>query len=815
MVDPNRVDDRLGGEEGRRRLFSAAAESGLGVVVDLVPNHMAVSLPSNRWLWDVLCHGRASRYADYFDVDWEVAEAKVLLPVLGDHYGRELEAGAIRFVHDQGTFVVAYHDHRFPASPASVAMILESAATRAGSDELAFLSRALCSLSSDTESRERRHADHQLLTRQLREVVSGPDIGAAVDASVEEANHDPDVADALLDAQHYRLARWRVTEQEIGYRRFFDIDELIGLRVEDPAVFSDTHRMPLAWLAGGEVQGLRIDHPDGLRRPGEYLRRLRSAAPQAWIVVEKILGSGEALPDDWPVDGTTGYEFISDVTALFVDPDSEEEMTRIWEEFSGSPDTWGTVMERAKRDVLESVLAGDLNRLTEIFVGVITSRRRYRDFTRAELSQALAETLVAFDVYRTYLETGPSEEDRGRIEAATARAREAAPDLDSELFDLLRAVLVADLDGPAEEELRARFQQLSGPVMAKGVEDTAFYRYLRLAALCEVGGDPGRFALGGVDAFHQRCRLIQERHPTTMLALTTHDTKRSEDVRARLAALTEIPERWGHTVRRWRERYASHRPSCLDGATEYLIYQTLVGAHPIGADRLLPYLEKATKEAKVHTSWTSPDEEYDAAVARFAGALCADAEFQAELADFVRPLVTMGRINSLVQKTLQLTAPGVPDIYQGTELWDLSLVDPDNRRPVDHALRRRRLSELKGSSPAEVLSRADEGLPKLWVTQRLLELRARRPEAFGGDYVPLAVEGPASDHVVAYSRGGAVAVVVPRLTRSLRRHEYGGGTRVELPPGRFFDVFSHEVRQGVVAVGALLTDFPVSVLERA
>ena len=826
VVDPTKVDERLGGEQGRRRLRDAAVRRGLGLVLDVVPNHMAVSLPSNRWFWDVLEHGRSSRWAGHFDVDWAPPDAparnQVLLPLLADHYGRELERGAIRLEHEGGRFQVRYQEHVLPASPRSVAAVLDRAARAIGSEELAFVSRALASLppasDTDEESRRRRHVDASVLGRMLRRAASEPMTSEALDAAVAAVNEDPDELDRLLDLQSYRLARWRAASQELGYRRFFDIDTLIGLRVEDPEVFQDAHELVVQWIASGELAGLRIDHPDGLRDPTGYLRRLRASAPDAWVVVEKILAADERLPCSWPVDGTTGYELIADVTHLLLDPDAEAELTALWTEVSGSAQSWEEVAVQARRDVLRDVLAADLNRLAAVFLELCRERRRFRDFTRAELTQALAETLVGFDVYRTYVgEDGSARpEDVDRIEKALERARAHAEALDTELFDLLAGVLTGRLSGGVEADLRSRFQQLTGPVMAKGVEDTAFYRYLRFAALCEVGGHPGRFGDPDAAAFHASCVARGRTWPRTMLALTTHDTKRSEDVRARLAVLSEIPERWGPTVARWRAQNQPHRPPLVDGATEYLLYQTLVGAHPIGAARLLPYMEKATKEAKTHTSWTDPEPAYDQAVAEFTRWLCEDADFQGELDLFVASIVHAGRVNALVQKTLQLTAPGVPDVYQGTELWDLSLVDPDNRRPVDHALRFRLSGEL-GAEPdaAAVLDRMDEGLPKLWVVRELLRLRARRRLAFeAGAHEPLAAAGPSSAHVVAYARGRDVAVVVPRL--SVRLEQRGGwrGTTVSLPGGSWRHLFAGSGHSGTVECASLLAAFPVAVLER-
>ncbi|MFP3914885.1 MAG: malto-oligosyltrehalose synthase [Actinomycetota bacterium] len=824
VVDYLRVDDRLGGEPGRRRLVAAASAAGLDLVVDLVPNHMAVSLPANGWLWDVLEHGYASPYATHFDIDWDTARhSGVRLPLLGDYYQREVEAGAISLRREDGRLVIRYYEHVLPLSPGSVAAVLEMASAATDREDLAAAARELRSLppAEGPPERRLRAARARRIRDRLRDLLAAPEAGAAVDRVVDHISSRPDSLDALLRRQPYRLVFWQTAGQALDYRRFFDIDTLIGMRVEDPDVFEDIHRLVLDWVAAGEVGGLRIDHPDGLRDPGGYLSRLRAHARGAWIVVEKILESDESIPTSWPVAGTTGYDFLSDMTTLLVDPTGADVLARLWTTMSGSEETWEEVADRAKRHALDEVLGADLNRLTQLLAQVVAQVVEAQEETpggeRSRLSAALIEMLAAFDVYRTYVpeEGGPSPSDAERVASAAQRARRRAPHL-SDLVDILESVLTGQA-GEVDTELRMRFQQLSGPVMAKGVEDTAFYRYLALAALCEVGGDPGRFGFCGPDPFHRRRRETQEGWPATMLALTTHDTKRSEDVRARLAVLSEVPEEWEERVLRWRRMNRRHRPSRLDGATEYLMYQTLVGAHPLPLARLLRYMEKAVREAKTHTSWTHPDPGYERGVEDFARAVHGDDEFQADLAEFASPLVEAGRINSLIQKTVQLTAPGVPDTYQGTELWDLSLVDPDNRRPVDYARRRSLLASLGDIHPAEVLEGMDEGLPKLWLLHTLLQLRRRRPAAMGteGGYRPLAVAGPAARHAVAYTRGEEVAVVVPRLTLRLQREGGWNTTRLELPGGTWTGVFDGARHRGTVEVAELTESFPVSVLERA
>ena len=832
VVDHSRVNDELGGPGAHERFRRALSAAGLGQVVDIVPNHMAVGTPENAWWWDVLANGPSSRYASYFDVDWDPPESKlrnrVLLPILGDHYGRVIERGEVALDwEDDARFVVRYFEHLLPVAPRSVDDLLARAAASCGSDHLAFIAHSLSRLPRATVTepvlREVRHRDTRVLWVQLARLArEDPGVRRAVADEVAALNADPDALDAVLDRQNYRLAFWRTAGRELDYRRFFDINTLVGLRVESAEVFADTHALVLRWLSTGAVDGVRIDHPDGLRDPRAYFELLRAGAPDAWIVVEKILEGDERLPASWPVDGTTGYEFCARVTRLLHDPRGEAPLDDLWVELVGDGASYPEVVHAAKQMILRDVLAADLTRLTQLFVAVAEQHRSWRDFTRHDLQEALAATAAAFPVYRTYVDVahGATPEDREVIDVAVGAAREQRDDLDPELFDFLRFVLV---DGPVDSpgpvaELRMRFQQLTGPVMAKGAEDTAVYDFVRLVSLNEVGSDPSHFAVG-VDEFHRAMADAALDRPRSMLTLSTHDTTRSEDVRARLALLSEIPGAWAEAVRRWFERNTRHRPVDVPGwpdpRMEYLLYQTLVGAHPLDADRAVAYMEKAAKEAKRNTSWVSPVAEYDEAPRRFVTDVLADEAFAADLAAVVEPLVDPGRVNSLAQKLIELTAPGVPDVYQGTELWDLSLVDPDNRRPVDFAARRHLLDEVAGLTPEQRWARRDEGLPKLWVVHRALRLRAERPEWFadGAGYEPLAVSGDRAGHVVAYARGGA-AVVVPRLPLGLAA---AGGwdatTVVALPPGRWYDEMSGSSHPGGdIAVATLLDRFPVALL---
>ena len=815
VVDHHRANRELGGEEGHARLCDALQRAGLGQVLDIVPNHMAIGTAENLWWWDVLENGPSSVYASYFDVDWDPPESKlrntVLLPVLGDHYGRVLEAGELALQREGGSFTVHYYENRWPVAPRSLDTLLATAAEHSGSDELESIAAALGRLphaaSTDPESVRERHRDKEVLRARLAQLCDEqPEVATAIDAVVADANRDPDALDALLERQNYRLAFWRTAGRELNYRRFFDINTLIGLRIEDPDVFADTHERILSWVRDGVVDGLRIDHPDGLRDPAGYLQRLADATDGAWVVVEKILEHGERLPSTWATAGTTGYDFLNLVGGLFVDPAGERALTGLYEELTGRPTDWPSVVVDKKLQVLRQVLAADVIRLTNLLGTVCERHRRYRDYARNELHDVLREVAASFPVYRTYVPPA-SDDDRAVIESAAADVARRRPDIDVDLLDFVRRLLLGELDGEAERELVARFQQLTGPVMAKGVEDTAFYTFNRLVSLNEVGGDPGRFGTS-VEEFHAACLTAQEQWPAAMLATSTHDTKRSEDVRARIALLSEIPDEWAGFAVPW------IKDGSVDANAQYLLLQVLVGAWPLEPDRAVAYMEKASKEAKEHTSWIDPDPAYDEALTRHVRELLADELFQGELAAFVAPLIEAGRVTSLAQALLKLTAPGVPDIYQGQELWDLSLVDPDNRRPVDYERRRRLLAELDDLKADEVLRRADEGLPKLLVVRQALALRARRPDAFGrgSTYRPLPVTGAKAEHAVAFARGDRVVAVAPRLV--LRLDGQWERTAVDLPGDHWLNVFTgEEHRGGPVELADLLRSFPVALLE--
>jgi (1->4)-alpha-D-glucan 1-alpha-D-glucosylmutase len=705
--------------------------------------------------------------------------------------------------------------------PRSLRTLLAAAAEDIRSDELAFLSDAYGWLpqptATDRRSAQRRYRDQAVLGSLLRRLgLEQPSVRAAIDRAVNGLNANPDALDAFLGEQNYRLSFWRITQGELGYRRFFDINTLIGLRMEDDMVYAETHNLILNWLAEKRLDGLRIDHPDGLRDPARYFQQLHEADPDAWVVIEKILEPGEDLPSSWPVAGTTGYDFLNRVNGLFVDGDAEQTFNEIYARFTGESSDYEEVVRQKKFQVMREVLGSDVARLVSLFEAVCERHRRHRDYTRNELREAFLEVAANLHVYRTYIHPDRNEvleRDVHYIDEAIEAAKEHRPNLSADLFDFFRDLLLLKVRGEMATELVMRFQQFTGPVMAKGVEDTTFYNYNRFVSLNEVGGNPGHFGVS-VEEFHRETAKMAEQWPLTMLGSSTHDTKRSEDVRARLNVLSEIPERWAAAVERWAGQTAAYkRDGFPDRNAEYLLFQNMVGAWPIDEDRMLRYMEKATREAKVYTSWTNPIPEYEEAVAEFIRAVYADEKFMADIAAFVDGIKEAGWINSLAQTLIKLTAPGIPDLYQGTELWDFSLVDPDNRRPVDYTQRRQYLAELEDLSPEAIWQRAEEGLPKLWVVRQTLDVRRQYPHRFGAesDYRPLKVEG--APNAVAYARGDDLIVVAPRLT--LRHGRAWDGATLEIPSGEWRNPFTGENHAGGrVSIADLLARFPVCLLAK-
>ena len=826
VVDYQHVNDELGGAAAYKRMCAALHVAGMSQILDIVPNHMAITGRENPWWWDVLENGPASRYSTYFDVDWEPPEARlrntVLLPVLGDHYGRVLESGQIKLVREGADFMFRYYDRDFPAAPRSLDNLLAQAARRSGSDELAFIADSLSALpistTTDPEALRRRYRDIGVLKSGIERLIQSlPDVTAAIDYAVAAFNTNNDLLHEMLERQNYRLAFWRAAGRDLGYRRFFDISNMIGLHMENEQVFNDTHTLVLRWLLEGLLAGIRIDHVDGLRDPLAYLTRIAKTAPRAWVVVEKILQANERLPESWPVAGTTGYDFLNRVGGLFIDPAGEAPLTRLYGEFTVVSADYPAMARECKEFVARDILGSELNRLTELFVEVCENDRRHRDYTRHELHEALVALVAQFSVYRTYFRadrTNVNAEDVRRINEAIDAAKADRPDLDHELFAFLRQILMLEVQGTFQTEFALRFQQFTGPVMAKSLEDTAFYRYNRFIALNEVGGDPGQFGVG-LEEFHKACSESQRRWSLGLLTTSTHDTKRSEDVRARLAVLSEIPEQWSQAVHRWGELNRVNWSAEPDRNVEYLLYQTLVGAWPISTERVWQYVNKAIREAKLKTSWTKPDKGYEQDVRGFVDGALNDRSFVSDLENFVSTLVPFGSINSLSQTLLKLTSPGVPDFYQGTELLNFSLVDPDNRRPVDYELRRSLLRRMECAKVDEVLKRPEEGFAKLWLIHRTLALRKARPPLFGpgAPYEPLPATGRRANHVVAFMRGGGAITVVPRLVVGLdSRWE---DTTIIIPPGRWRNELGGGVYEGgQLALTKLMERLPVCLLVR-
>ncbi len=873
IVDHNSINPEVGGREGLETLSESLREHGMGHLLDWVPNHMGVG-SDNSWWMDALENGPASLYARFFDIDWHPAnrlelEGKVLLPVLGDHYRGILENNELELSFDPagGSFSVSYYEHRCPIDPKTYPTVLEGTDVGdADSPEFESLVTAFGNLPGreevDAEAVAERIRDAAINKERLARLCDeSPEAKAAVEGRVETMNRDSDALHRLLESQAYRLVFWRVASDEINYRRFFSINDLAGIRVEDEEVFDETHKLVLELLREGKISGLRLDHPDGLYDPAEYFHRLQKAAKEAageniYLLVEKILAGHESLPEEWPVSGTTGYEFTNLVNGLFVDANSERTLTRSYERFIGRSVDFDALLYGCKKRVMRGELASELNVLSRRLLRLADGgerqfgERRF-DFTINVLRDALSEVVAYFPVYRTYVvEDKLSETDRRYIEWAVARARKRSDAADESVFDFIRDTLLMETEGVPGRvaDFVGKFQQYTGPVMAKGMEDTALYCYNRLSSSNEVGGEPEHFGTS-VSAFHhvnaERARLW----PHAMLSTSTHDTKRGEDVRARINVLSEMPDEWRAMLAKWARINRSRRRETENGVApsrndEYLLYQTLLGAWPLEeafdadefAGRIKAYMEKAMREAEVHTSWTKVDEEYEEAVSEFVEAILAPDEgnlFLHEFVPFQRRIARLGAMNSLSQTLLKMTSPGVPDIYQGNELWDFSLVDPDNRRPVDYGLRRRLLEESK--AVGDVRAMLDDGawqngLPKLHLTRKVLELRKEMAELFeDGEYIPLEVSGERAEHVVAFARvlgdAEAVVVVAPRLCSSLVRDgdslSFGAGvwgdtvvSFSDLPEGaKYRSLFDGESVDGAsLRVGELLSGFPVAVL---
>ena len=918
IVDHNALNPEIGSVEDYERFVKTLRQNGLHQILDVVPNHMGVGGDDNDWWLDVLENGPSSTYACFFDIDWyptkDEMRGKVLLPVLGEHYGQVLENGGLKlgFEAEFGAFSVRYYDHRFPIDPKTYPYVLAHDVPRLEQS----LGRAhphlkaLQTLINDFDSlpgrnevdsvrlevRRRDKDNHKARLAAL--CVRCVAIREFIEANVNTLNGvagNPasfDLLHALLDVQAYRPAYWRVAADEINYRRFFDINELAGLRMENLLVFDATHAFIRDLVKQGTVTGLRIDHPDGFYDPAQYFARLQDSIMieqqnlsssshgtdanipprRPYVLAEKILASHEHLPLEWPIDGTTGYEFANLVNGLLVHAPSQREMDRIYRRFVGRIIDFDELLYERKKLIVRTTLASELNVLANQLNRVSESDRCTRDFTLTALRNALMEVVVCFPVYRTYVTADRvSAEDCRYVDWAIAQAKKHSLAVDLSIFDFIRDILL--LNGLEQRplgyrqpvvEFAMRFQQYTAPVMAKGLEDTSFYIYNRLVSLNEVGGDPRRFGIS-VAAFHRANQEHTQRWPHTMLCTSTHDTKRSEDVRARINVLSEIPDEWRQHVGRWR-RVNRRRRRKLNGEwapsanDEYLLYQTLVGAWPSHEmdeahltafrERIEAYMLKAVKEAKIHTSWINPNTDYEDAVIHFVHVLLSSTEknpFLVDFIPFVRRVSWLGMFNSLSQVLLKLTSPGVPDIYQGNEVWDFSLVDPDNRRPVDYARRQALLRELEtlvdapdlGLAPRVrgLLASMEDGRVKLYLTWRALSLRKQNQDVFEmGEYRPLAIHGPRADHLCAFARLHRRSVVITVVSRWFAKltppdelplgETVWSDTWVEAPFNDTDAAYTNVLTQEAVktkehdgdaclAVPELLANFPVALLERA
>ena len=864
ITDHNKLNAAIGTRAEYDAWIADLHAHEMGQVLDFVPNHMGIGEPLNQWWMDVLENGPSSIYAPYFDIEWhplksDLAE-KVLLPILGDQYGRVLERGELKVQFEAGTFSLHYYEHELPIAPGTYRHILnlalEQLAPFKDEDfyaELQSVMTALEYLPRRTETDQARIAERarekEIIKKRLeRRCLEAPEVQASILAAVAQINGTPgeprsfDALDALLNDQAYRLSFWRVAAEEINYRRFFDINDLAAIRMELPEVFDATHQLVLELVGARAVTGLRIDHPDGLYRPRDYFVKLQERCAQAlraagqastgpggagasssgdgraiYLVVEKILSGRETLPRDWPVHGTTGYEFGRLVTSLLADRSNEDAITKTYRRFIGHSIHFGHLVYAKKRLVMRLSLANDVNVLGNMLDRLSEQNRWFRDFTLDALERAVSETIACFPVYRTYLTPGApvSEADRSVIERAIAEAKRRNPAIEESVFNFLRDILLFRFPENLDEEGREahtnfvlKFQQSTGPIMAKGLEDTAFYIYNRLAALNEVGGEPQQFGLAPED-FHERTAAVQQSWPATLLATSTHDTKRSEDVRARMVALAEIPRVWQKSLQRWRtiNRRAKRQvneTAAPDANEEYLLYQTLLGTWPMdlagtAAPRATPeyitriqeYMAKALKEAKVNTSWIQPNEEWDTAMREFVARILEPGpknKFVPAFLAMAEEIARLGAVNSLSQTLLKCTVPGVPDIFQGNEIWDFSLVDPDNRRPVDYQRRREMLAGLADASPADLLQNWPDGRIKLFLTQRLLRFRRSHRQLFeSGAYIPLPVSGTHADSCIAFAReqaGEWIVVLAPRLSSRVGFPPIGDcwqDTVVELP----------------------------------
>lgn len=875
VVDPNQLNPELGTPETFEALIQTVQSHQMGWLQDIVPNHMAYD-SQNLWLMDILENGPDSGYVEFFDLAWNApfgnSQEPILAPMLGNFYGDSLEKGEIQLQYDESGLSVNYYALKLPLKLESYALFLTYNLGRLARTlgrkhpdfiKLLGILYILKNISSDVVGKQRQDQT-DFVKGLLWEVYTGnPEVQAFIDENIQVFNGEPgnsesfNLLDRLLSEQFYRLSYWKVGAEEINYRRFFTVNELISVKVEELKVFQNTHDLIFKLVQEGKFTGLRIDHIDGLYNPTEYLERLCDRLGDTYITVEKILQLGENLPDDWPIQGTSGYDYLNYINGIFCQTESRDQFQKIYYESTGCGASFEDIVTQKKHLILDKNLAGDIDNLATLAKKISTKYRYSNDFTINGLKRALAEVLTRFPVYRTYAsQNGISEPDRAFVREVIEAAKEETPLLLNEL-NFLEKLLLLEYDSTLTSTEKdqwlyfvMRVQQYTGPLMAKGVEDTAFYVYNRLLSLNEVGGEPGHFGIT-LSEFHEFNQVRQARWSAAMSATSTHDTKRGEDTRARLNVLSELPEDWQQQVRSWSEMNRRHKVKFRemllpDRNDEYALYQTLVGAFPFDeqefpefVNRVKDYVIKAIRESKVYTAWLRPNPDYENACLRFVEAILdssADNPFLAALKPFQQRIAFYGIFNSLAQVLVKTTSPGIPDFYQGTELWDFSLVDPDNRRPVDFDRRQQWLHEIKAQTQSNglelvkaLLNHLTDGRIKLFLTMQALKARTEYLPVFqAGDYLPLEVTGPLQNHIIAFARrtpDTTALTIVPRFLTSLVQpgslplgRDLWQDTALQLPtdfPTHWQDAIVQQPVQahaGQIAIGDALQHFPVALL---
>jgi (1->4)-alpha-D-glucan 1-alpha-D-glucosylmutase len=809
VTDPTRISEDLGGEPAWARFVAGAQSAGLCILLDIVPNHMSATA-RNPWWDDVLAHGPFSEFAGFFDIRSEPNRPFLVhLCTLARPYGEAIEAGELTIDIQGGRPRIRHYENNWPLGPASWGALLSANPLQ----EPCFAELERLRMCAESGERERAlYAQHR---NRAEEILRAAEHSGQLKAAVLRIQGDQESLDVLLQRQFYQLHGWKLAGELCNYRRFFDVDSLVGMRMGQPKVIAATHVRIEKMISRGEIDGVRVDHPDGLRDPRTYCQRLRDQLPDGRIYVEKILENDERLKEDWPIDGTVGYEFLAKVNRLWMDDQRTDALTATYSDFTGHPVNFAALVREKKRAIIESTFSSAHEELAAAAIDIARSERRTRDLSPRQLREALARVTTALPVYRTYRTADIlNEADKQVLAEAVQSARLGSVEIDAGVFDFLLTLFTKPRLNSAEADMVAKWQQLAPAVMAKGVEDTTFYCFDRLVSCNEVGAQASLIGISA-DKFHEFCHYLSDRWPNNLLATSTHDNKRSEDVRTRISTLSEIPDRWSEALHQWSQLNApAWRNRTPDRHAEYLLYQTLIGAWPINQERCWQYMLKACREAKIRTSWHEPNAGYEENIRGFVDGVLQTPEFIASLEAFVAPLILPGRINSLAQALIKMVVPGVPDFYQGTELWDLSLVDPDNRRPVDFELRADLLRRCRTLSAPEAVRDWDSGMPKLWMTARVLAVRRARPADFSyqSRYQPLVAQGAHLGNLLGFRRGDNLIAVVPRFTMTVNGD--WGDTRLPLPRGAWRNCFTDDLLQDGAGPEALFGSFPVALLIR-